>query len=93
VKRAARSAFTEKARARRDLLSEHAEEMVARIRLHVKGCPPCQDVLCGHGLPVFVARLDEELRAMRERVARAPPPPRRGGGAAKRSPARRRGPH
>jgi hypothetical protein len=88
VKRTSRSAFTEKARARRVILSQHAEEMVARIRLHVNGCPPCADVICGEGLPVFVARLDEELRAKRGRVARAPPP--RGRGAAKRSTPRRR---
>jgi hypothetical protein len=64
--------FRKQARGRRDVLTAHAEEMVARIRFHVKGCAPCLDVLCGEGLPSFLARIDEELRLVREKIAAAP---------------------
>lgn len=64
-------------KARRAILANAAEQMIALIRLHVAGCPRCELKLCDDGMKEILSRIDERLASsLRRSGARAAKPSR-----------------
>jgi hypothetical protein len=67
AKQTAHPGAAARVKARRAILSNAGEEMVAIIRLHVAGCPRCELRRCGEGMADLLQRLDDRLATAAKR--------------------------